>query len=106
MWSKTPRRSWHSSMTVPTCSFGTITLALTYGSSTCSMRPESGICEGLRTSTISPAVVVTWYATFGAVASRSRSNSRSSRSWMISMCSRPRKPQRKPKPSAWLVSGS
>ena len=31
---------------------------------------------------------------------RSRLNSRSSRSWMISRCSRPRKPQRKPKPSA------
>ena len=55
MWSNTPRRSWHSSMTVPTYSFGTITLALTYGSSTCSMRPASGICEGLRTSTTSPA---------------------------------------------------
>ena len=33
-------------------------------------------------------------------------NSRSSRSWMISMCSRPRKPQRNPKPSASLLSGS
>ena len=30
----------------------------------------------------------------------------SSRCWMISMCSRPRKPQRKPKPRASLVSGS
>ena len=38
--------------------------------------------------------------TIGAVAMRSRLNSRSSRSWMISRCSRPRKPQRKPKPSA------
>ena len=38
--------------------------------------------------------------TEGAVAIRSRLNSRSSRSWMISRCSRPRKPQRKPKPSA------
>ena len=37
---------------------------------------------------------------------RSRLNSRSSRSWMISRCSRPRKPQRKPKPSAALVSAS
>ena len=36
----------------------------------------------------------------GSVVTRSRSNSRSSRSWMISICSRPRKPQRKPKPSA------
>ena len=42
----------------------------------------------------------------GAVVIRSRSNSRSSRSWTISMWSRPRKPQRKPKPSAAEVSGS
>ena len=42
----------------------------------------------------------------GAVVIRSWSNSRSSRSCTISMCSRPRKPQRKPKPSAWLTSGS
>ena len=34
------------------------------------------------------------------MAIRSRLNSRSSRSWMISRCRRPRKPQRKPKPSA------
>ena len=34
------------------------------------------------------------------------SNSRSSRSWTISMWSSPRKPQRKPKPSASDVSGS
>jgi len=33
-------------------------------------------------------------STVGAVASRVRPCSRSSRSWMISMCSRPRKPQR------------
>jgi len=32
-------------------------------------------------------------------------NSRSRRSWMISICNRPRKPQRKPKPSAALLSG-
>ena len=35
---------------------------------------------------------------------RSRSNSRVSRSWMISRWSSPRNPQRKPKPSAALVS--
>ena len=40
------------------------------------------------------------------VASSSRSYSRSSRSRTMSMCRRPRKPQRKPKPSAWEVSGS
>ena len=38
--------------------------------------------------------------TEGAVAMSSRLNSRVSRSWMISRCRRPRKPQRKPKPSA------
>ena len=42
--------------------------------------------------------------TEGAVAMRSRSNSRLRRSWMISRWSRPRKPQRKPKPSAAEVS--
>jgi GTP-binding protein LepA len=42
----------------------------------------------------------------GAVARMSRLYSRSMRSWMISMCKRPRKPQRKPKPRAVDVSGS
>jgi hypothetical protein len=51
-------------------------------------------------------VVVTWYTTPGAVAISARSNSRSSRACTMSACSRPRKPQRKPKPSASLVSGS
>ena len=40
----------------------------------------------------------------GAVVIRSRSYSRLRRSWMISRCSRPRKPQRKPKPRAAEVS--
>ncbi len=44
--------------------------------------------------------------TLGAVAIRSRLNSRSNRSRMISRWSRPRKPQRKPKPSAADVSVS
>ena len=42
--------------------------------------------------------------TDGAVVIRSRSYSRSSRSRITSRCSRPRKPQRKPKPSAAEVS--
>ncbi len=42
----------------------------------------------------------------GAVTSSSRLYSRSSRSWTISMCRSPRKPQRNPKPSAAEVSGS
>ena len=48
----------------------------------------------------------TRYTTFGAVEIRSRSNSRSSRSREISMCSRPKNPQRNPNPSATEVSGS
>jgi len=47
----------------------------------------------------------TWYSTDGADAMRSRLNSRSSRSWTISMWSRPRKPHRNPKPSATELSG-
>ena len=42
----------------------------------------------------------------GAVVMSSWEYSRSSRSWMISMCSSPRKPQRNPNPSASEVSGS
>src|SRR6185437_4795850 len=41
--------------------------------------------------------------TDGAVAIKSRLNSRSSRSWMISRCSSPRNPQRKPKTSGAQV---
>src|SRR5712664_3746624 len=36
----------------------------------------------------------------------SSANSRARRSWMISMCSSPRKPQRNPKPKATELSGS
>ncbi|MNG09964.1 hypothetical protein D3C84_934080 [compost metagenome] len=43
--------------------------------------------------------------TVGAVVIRSRLYSRSRRSWMISMCSMPRNPQRKPKPRASELSG-
>ena len=48
MWSKRPRRSLHSSITVPTYSFGTITDALMYGSSTSSN--ASGMSDGVCTS--------------------------------------------------------
>ena len=47
---------------------------------------------------LAAAVLCTRYSTDGAVAMRLRSNSRSSRSRTISMCSRPRNPQRNPKP--------
>ena len=46
------------------------------------------------------------YSTLGAVVIRSRSNSLSSLSMMISKCKRPKNPQRKPKPKATEVSGS
>ena len=59
MWSNSPRRSCASSMIVPTYSFGTITVAWTYGSSSSSMRFASGICDGLWTSTSSPCSVCT-----------------------------------------------
>ena len=50
------------------------------------------------------ATVLTPDDYLGAVAIRLRSNSRDSRSWMISRCNSPRKPQRKPKPRAADVS--
>ncbi len=53
-----------------------------------------------------PLSVVTRYSTDGAEAMSSRLNSRSRRSWTISMWRRPRNPQRKPKPRAIDDSGS
>ena len=76
------------------------------GSSIRSIAAAGGMAEGLSISRTSPVVVCTWYATEGAVAMRLMSNSRSSRSRTISMCRRPRKPHRNPKPSAPDVSGS
>ena len=52
MWSKRPRRSLQSSITAPTYSFGTMTDALMYGSSTDSI--SFGISAGLCTSSQSP----------------------------------------------------
>ena len=71
-----------------------------------SMLVGGGSSPGERTARTTPEVSVTRYSTFGVVASSSRSYSRSRRSRTMSMCSRPRNPQRKPKPSAWDVSGS
>ena len=59
-----------------------------------SIWPAGGMSEGLDTATVSPLVLATRYSTDGAVEISDRSNSRSSRSRTISMCSRPRKPQR------------
>ena len=80
-------------------------VARIHGSSMWSITLPSGMSTGLCSSCTSPLVRWMRYTTDGAVAIRSRSNSRVSRSWMISRCSSPRKPQRKPKPSAAEVSG-
>ena len=101
-----PRRPWARSMSVPMYFEGVMMETLTHGSAMASISPAPGRRAGLSTDTSPrPLVIVTWYSTDGADAMRSRSNSRSSRSWMISMCSRPRKPHRKPKPSAPELSG-
>ena len=67
---------------------------------------HGGSSDGFDTTCSEPSVLVMWYSTDGAVEMSDRPNSRSSRSRTISMWSRPRKPQRKPKPSAPEVSGS
>ena len=50
--------------------------------------------------------VYTLYSTLGAVASKSKLNSRSKRSLTTSICKRPKNPTLKPKPSATEFSGS
>src|SRR6185312_8328163 len=80
-------------------------VASIHGSSTASIRLGSGQSAGLWMLCVSPPLSRTSYTTDGAVVMRSRSYSRVSRSWMISRWRRPRKPQRKPKPSAALVEG-
>ena len=71
-----------------------------------SVRLGSGSRAGLCTSIISFFVVCAIKLTLGTVVITVWLNSRSRRSCMISMCSRPRKPQRKPKPNACEVSSS
>ena len=105
MSTSSPRRDWQRSSTAPRYSFGVMTVANTTGSSTRSYVPGTGISAGLWT-TVTSSPLITWNSTFGAVAISSRSNSRSSRSFTMSMCSRPRNPARNPKPSACEVSGS
>ncbi|SKU54720.1 Uncharacterised protein [Mycobacteroides abscessus subsp. abscessus] len=100
-----PRRDWHSSMIEPMNSLGAITVVLTTGSNTDRILP-SGQMDGLVTIISVLSSLTTRYTTLGAVEMRSRLNSRSRRSRVISMCSNPRKPQRNPKPSATEVSGS
>ena len=65
-----------------------------------------GKSAGLSISSTTPLVRCTRYSTLGAVAMSDRLNSRSKRSFTISMCRRPRNPQRKPKPSAPDDSGA
>ena len=101
-----PRRVWHRSMSVPVYSVGVRMVAVRKGSSIHSSFCGSGISDGLWTSTTEPSVRWARYSTLGAVAMSDRSNSRSRRSRTISMCSRPRNPQRNPNPSAPEVSGS
>ena len=60
--------------------------------------PASGMPLGLDTGTLLSSSMMQWYTTEGAVMMRSRSYSLSRRSRTMSMCSSPRKPQRKPKP--------
>ena len=91
---------------MPTYSVGVSIVTVTYGSSIDSTWFGGGIADGLSTTSTLPSVRLARYSTFGAVATRSMSYSRSRRSRTISMCRRPRNPQRKPKPSAPDVSGS
>ena len=102
----TPRLSMQSLITAPRKSALVIICALIYGSSMVAIFVTSGRPDGLCTSSTSPEVVVMRYDTFGTVVITSISNSRYRRSWIISICNRPRKPQRKPKPSARELSGS
>ena len=54
-----PRFSWDSSMTGPTKSLGTMMVAFTKGSSTCSITVGLGNWEGLSTISMSPLVFTT-----------------------------------------------
>ena len=88
-------------------SAGMMIVARTIGSRHSLIIASSGSLAGLSIRiTFGPSWV--WatisYVTLGAVWMRSTFSSRSRRSWTISMCSRPRKPQRNPNPSASLVS--
>src|SRR5439155_870212 len=91
-----PRLSWPTLSTAVMTSLGTKTDDATYGSFISAIRSGVGSFDGFSMSSTSPAVVRIRYRTLGAVTINERSNSRSSRSWTISMCSVPRNPQRNP----------
>ena len=92
-------------MTVPTYSAGVMIVSRSSGSSMKSTFCCGGISEGFEITSTLPFVKCATYPTDGLVAIIERLNSRSSRSRTISICNRPRKPQRKPNPSATDVSG-
>ena len=105
---KTPRRSWQSPITAPMPSCGTRIVARTNGSSMMSMLVGGGSSRRRvarrgprRSCRVHPVLDVRGRSP----AARGRTRARGARC-TISMCSRPRNPQRKPKPSACDVSGS
>ena len=75
------------------------------GSSIFSITAMSGKPAGLCTSVKPPFLSYTLYDTLGTVVMTSMLNSRLRRSCTISMCSKPKKPQRKPNPNATDDSG-
>ena len=81
-------------------------LARTIGSCISRTSPGDGNKDGLEMEIVSPVRKTISYTTVGAEVMRFKLYSRSKRSCTISMCKRPRKPQRKPKPSASELSGS
>src|SRR5690606_39440372 len=102
-----PRFWIHRDITGPTKSDLVMMFALIYGSSIISNLLGSGKSEGLCTTTSSLSFVkYALYDTLGTVVITVILNSRSKRSWIISICSIPKKPQRKPKPKAAEDSGS
>jgi hypothetical protein len=91
-------------MMLPMYSAGRITLIRTHGSRISVSSSRRGMRAGRSTTCTVPSVRTASYVTFGAVWMIGMLFSRSSRYWMISMCSSPRNPHRKPNPSASEVS--
>jgi hypothetical protein len=102
----TPRFSWHSSRIPPTCACGVRIVAVITGSSIFSMRVDVGSFDGVSISCVTPSLVVTRYSTPGARRDEILVELALEALLHDSMCSIPRNPQRKPKPSAADVSGS
>ena len=96
----------HKFIILPIYSGFVIICALIKGSKITSILVGSGISVGLFTIIFSPFTVVASKLTLGTVVITVWLNSLSKRSCIISMCNKPRKPQRKPKPKACDVSNS